>query len=30
MHKEELRAVTDALNNNTIALTKIYEKLGGC
>lgn len=29
MHKEELGAVTKALNNNTIALTKIYEKLGG-
>ena len=29
IHKEELGAVTEALNNNTIALTKIYEKLGG-
>lgn len=28
-HKEELGAVTEALNNNTLALTKIYEKLGG-
>lgn len=28
-HKEEMDKVTEALNNNTIALTKLSEKLGG-
>lgn len=28
-HKEEMDKVTDALNNNTIALTKLSDKLGG-
>lgn len=28
-HKEELKQITDALNNNTIALTKLEEKIGG-
>lgn len=28
-HKEEMDKVTEALNNNTIALTKLSDKLGG-
>lgn len=28
-HKEEIDKVTEALNNNTIALTKLSDKLGG-
>ena len=28
-HKEEMDKVTEALNNNTIALTKISDKLRG-
>ena len=28
-HKEEMDRVTEALNNNTIALTKLSDKLGG-
>nr|DAR45232.1 MAG TPA: YvrJ protein family protein [Caudoviricetes sp.] len=27
-HKEEMYKVTEALNNNTIALTKLSDKLG--
>lgn len=27
-HKEEMQQITDALNNNTIALTKLTDKLG--
>ena len=29
IHDEESRRMTDALNNNTIALTKLTDKLGG-
>lgn len=28
-HKQEMAAVTAALNNNTIALTKLSDKIGG-
>lgn len=28
-HKEEMDKITQALNNNTIALTKLSDKLGG-
>lgn len=28
-HKEEMSKMTDALNNNTVALTKLSDKLGG-
>lgn len=28
-HNEEMDKVTEALNNNTIALTKLSDKLGG-
>ena len=28
-HKEEMRAVTDALTNNTQALIRLEEKIGG-
>lgn len=28
-HKEEISNITDAINNNTIALTKLVDKLGG-
>lgn len=28
-HKEEMSKVTEALNNNTIALNKLAEKVGG-
>lgn len=28
-HKEEMDKITEALNNNTIALTKLSDKLGG-
>lgn len=27
-HKEEMNKINDALNNNTIALTKLTDKLG--
>ena len=29
VHKEEIKNITDAINNNTIALTKLVDKLGG-
>lgn len=28
-HQEELTQVTDAINNNTLALTKLCDKIGG-
>lgn len=28
-HKEEMNKITEALNNNTIALNKLAEKVGG-
>lgn len=28
-HKEEMSKITDALNNNTIALTELKDKIGG-
>jgi len=28
-HKEEMAKVTEALNNNTIALTELKDKIGG-
>ena len=28
-HKEEIDKMSEALNNNTIALTKLLDKLGG-
>lgn len=28
-HKEEMSQMTDALNNNTTAITKLCDKLGG-
>lgn len=28
-HKEEMTKITESLNNNTIALTRLSEKLGG-
>ena len=28
-HKEENAAMTEAINNNTMALTRLYERLGG-
>lgn len=28
-HKEEISKITEALNNNTVALTKLVERLGG-
>ena len=28
-HKEEIGKITEALNNNTVALTKLVERLGG-
>lgn len=28
-HKQEMQSMTAALNNNTIALTEIKEKIGG-
>lgn len=28
-HKEEMQSMTTALNNNTLALTKLSDKLGG-
>lgn len=28
-HKEEMSKMTDALNNNTVALTKLSDRLGG-
>ena len=28
-HKEEIQNITDALNNNTLAITKLADKLGG-
>lgn len=28
-HKEEINNITDAINNNTIALTKLVDRLGG-
>lgn len=28
-HKEEMDKIAEALNNNTIALTKLSDKLGG-
>lgn len=28
-HKEEINNITNAINNNTIALTKLVDKLGG-
>lgn len=28
-HKEEIKNITDALNNNTLAITKLADKLGG-
>lgn len=28
-HKEEVKGMTDALNNNTLALQKLIDKLGG-
>lgn len=28
-HKEEMNNMTDAINNNTVALTKLIERLGG-
>lgn len=28
-HKQEMSAVTAALNNNTVALTKLADKIGG-
>ena len=27
-HKEEMRSVTEAINNNTLALQKLIDKLG--
>lgn len=29
LHKEEMTKITESLNNNTIALTKLTERLGG-
>lgn len=28
-HKEEMQKITDALNNNTIVLQKLTDKIGG-
>lgn len=28
-HKEEMSKITEALNNNTIALTELKDKIGG-
>ena len=28
-HKEEMLKMTDALNNNTVALTELKDKIGG-
>ena len=28
-HKEEINKMSEALNNNTIALTKLLDRLGG-
>lgn len=28
-HKEEINKMTDAINNNTLALQKLLDKLGG-
>lgn len=28
-HKEEMKQVTEALNNNTLALTELKNKIGG-
>lgn len=28
-HKEEINKMTDALNNNTLAIQKLLDKLGG-
>lgn len=28
-HKEEVRTMTEAVNNNTLALQKLIDKLGG-
>lgn len=28
-HKEEMNKITEALNNNTIALTELKDKIGG-
>lgn len=28
-HKEEMAKITEALNNNTIALTELKDKIGG-
>lgn len=28
-HKEEMTKITEALNNNTIALTELKDKIGG-
>ncbi len=28
-HKEEMKKVTEALNNNTLALTELKDKIGG-
>lgn len=28
-HKEEIDKITEALNNNTLALTRLIDKLGG-
>lgn len=28
-HKEDMKHVTEALNNNTIAITRLCEKIGG-
>ena len=29
-HKEELKAVTEALNNNTLALQRLSDKISSC
>lgn len=29
VHKQEMDKITESLNNNTIALTKLTERLGG-
>lgn len=29
-HRDEMKTVTDALNNNTIALKELKEKMNGC
>lgn len=28
-HQEEIKALSDAINNNTLAVTKLVDKLGG-